>query len=214
MEISNKTLAVLLIIAIVVSVGGAMINIAKLSELAKVVPAISKITGFGTTEYGRVNVSILTLASINLTEASVDFGVGYVTTGYTATELNTSNGTKPASWTESGNTFFPKDLQIENIGTVDVFVNVSSDKDSATMIGGTSPTFRFAPYDAEAGSCSEGLANETEFATAATEYEICKNLTHLSANNLLNVSIIISISEDAPPGNKTAQLTITATQKS
>jgi hypothetical protein len=211
MDISNKTLAVLLVLAIIVSVGGAMINITKLSELARVVPAISMITGFGTT--GEVNVSVLTLASLNLTQDKVDFGVGYVSTGYTGAELNSSNYTIPASWTESGNTFNPMDLQIENIGTVDIFVNVSSDKTAQQFIGGNSPDFRFSAQNEESNSCVDKLANETSI-TTTSPYEVCKNLTKFTASNLINVSIIIFVPEDAIPENKTATLTFSAVQRS
>lgn len=215
MNISNKTLAVLLVIAIVISVGGAMINMAKLSELARTVPPLSMITGFGST--GRVNVSILTLAQVNLSQPHIDFGVGYVITGTSVAVLNSSNAT-PGSWVESGNTWKAKDMILDNSGTVDIFVNMSSDSTGATMIGGGAgalpdPYIKVGTTNSEANSCIDKKANLTTIDTAATEYEICKNLSFLSTKNSLNLSVEILVPNDVSPGNKTSLLTFTATER-
>src|SRR3989338_8847355 len=86
-EIANKTLAVLLAVAIVVSVGGAMINISQLTELTKLIPLL-QITGAPTV--GTVNLTVQSAAAINLSTFEVDFGPGYVSSG-TAARLNTSS---------------------------------------------------------------------------------------------------------------------------
>ncbi|MFH1248744.1 MAG: hypothetical protein V1660_01180, partial [archaeon] len=84
MEISNRALAGLLVAAIVLSVGGAMLTVAKLGDLVAILP-ISGITGFGVT--GQVNVSLQQTASLNVSQTFVDFGVGVVTTGRTGALL-------------------------------------------------------------------------------------------------------------------------------
>src|SRR3989338_6201464 len=86
-EITNKTLAVLLAVAVIVSIGGAMINISQIAELTKLLPLL-QITGAPTV--GTVNITIQSAAAINLSTFQVDFGPGYVSTG-TAARLNTSS---------------------------------------------------------------------------------------------------------------------------
>src|SRR3989338_4497832 len=133
MEISNKALAILLVLAIVVSIGGAVINIAKMSEFSGIIPTIKGITGMGTT--GTVNVSLQATTNLNVTQTFTDFGVGYVTTNTFGARVN-STGNK-TNWTVIG-VFNPLNLQLENIGNVNLSVSVSADKSAANYLGGTS----------------------------------------------------------------------------
>ena len=70
-EISNKSLATLLVVAIVVSLGGTFISLNRLSSLG----TIPGITGFQT---GKVNVSIVQVLTISTPDALIWFGEGTV----------------------------------------------------------------------------------------------------------------------------------------
>lgn len=66
-DVSNKTLAFLLVAAIVVSVAGIFMVNDKLS-------GVSQITGFASTGTGEVNITVTESISLNVTDSVIDFG--------------------------------------------------------------------------------------------------------------------------------------------
>src|SRR3989344_7670936 len=106
-DISNKTLAFLLVVAIVISVGGAMINISKLAELTTIIP-LFEITGLPTA--GTANITINSTAAINLTFYQIDFGPGVVI-GATA-RLNSSSGANGDENWSTDTSFNPSDMLV------------------------------------------------------------------------------------------------------
>jgi hypothetical protein len=221
MAISDKMLAVLLVTAIIISVGGALLTITQVTNLVNTVPALKGIAGLGV--YGRVNITIAALASINVSQTYVDFGIGYVKAGMSGALLNSSNGTgacDPVNWTvDSSSCSNVQDIILQNVGTKDLIVDVCSVKSGATMIGGTGPGYNYTTYNATASGvagCVTGTQKLTPFnissncATGETE-NICNNLTRLSGQNMMNVSIVLLIPSNAPAGNKTDTLTFNVT---
>jgi hypothetical protein len=69
-EISNSTLAMLVVLAITVSVFSTLVSLNRLNVLGGGVG----LTGFATTDIGIANVTVSATASINLTDRSVDLG--------------------------------------------------------------------------------------------------------------------------------------------
>ena len=223
-EISNKTLAVLLIVAIVVSVGGAMVNIAKLAELTRVVPLL-QITGMPTA--GTVNITISSQVSINLTQYEIDFGPGYVTAGSDAARLNTSSGWRGKENWSNATTFLPSNFTIENVGNRNASLNFTSDKPAGSFIGGGAgtipdPSFMFRGVNKDAGTCSSTGAGGFNLTTAYTEViigdfalgwgnDLCKCMRFEDSNDELFMNAQVIIPQDAAPGGKNATLTFTAT---
>lgn len=79
-DISNRTLAILMVAAILVSLGGLFISLDRLAKLQ--VGAPPAITGFAGTGTGRANVSIQSILSITLADDSrIDFGACTVNPG-------------------------------------------------------------------------------------------------------------------------------------
>ena len=72
-EVSNRVLAALLIVAIVVSLGGTMVSLNRIRMLSFV-----PVTGFDTTDTGEVGVNITAQAAMEFTKAGIDFGTGWV----------------------------------------------------------------------------------------------------------------------------------------
>ena len=139
MDISNKFLAFLLVIAIIVTIVGAWYSIDKVNKLVL-------ITGYGTEGY--VNVTIENLTAINVTATDCNFGSGYVTNSTAWAILNPgdSSGNCSASpykanWTNT-TTYAPECMVVRNDGNMRAGINVSSTKDAAGMIGGTSPEYK------------------------------------------------------------------------
>ncbi len=191
-EISNKTLTILLIVAIVVSVIGTYVSFSRL-----------KAAGRATT--GTVDLGILAAASINVVDTALDFGdcTPDATTGCTA-DSETGGGccTAGADY-----------LTIENDGNKNVSLDVKTDTLAAAFIGGTSPSFKFKTGQGEAGSCvgSTGLTTTyTELLT--TNILACENLGYVNAKDTVNLYAQLFLPSDTPPAaSSTATLTFTGT---
>ncbi|MBW3003357.1 hypothetical protein KY337_02250 [Candidatus Woesearchaeota archaeon] len=198
-DISNKTLALLLGVAIVVSLVG--IFTAESGTL-------TVLTGRGTTETS--NVTFTTESETNIkVDGNITFGSGRVDLGQTFAILDSGDGS-----TTNGNwSFSAHNISITNEGTVNVSVSVQSDKTPATFIGGgTNPEFAWKAIEAEANACVGDL-NDTytdhNFTTSATTF--CTNLASVGTANQLDMPVRLTVPEDATTGDKNAQLTFTAT---
>ena len=76
-EISNKTLTILLIVAIAVALGGTFTSLSMLSRIK------APVTGLATSGTGKVNLSITSATSI-VVSGNIDFGSGYMSDPRTA----------------------------------------------------------------------------------------------------------------------------------
>ncbi len=156
MEEHNKTLALLLVAAIVVSLGGTIVSLNKLGQFE-----ISSVTGQVTQGTATINVS--STSTINLTDTSIDFGTGALTTGVQNCTMY-SNGTYPTTGMEP-DTCGTWDwgvadyIVIQNVGSLDVTVELGSDVAAAAFIGGTSPAAGYMCYDPS--DCCSGALQDT-----------------------------------------------------
>ena len=99
-----------------------------------------KINAFVTT--GEVNLSVETLAQINFTTNQVNFLSGRVDSNRGNASLNTSDALgnpfiDGGKWTGGA----ANALIIENIGNVNVTLNLTGTKTAAQFIGGTNPRY-------------------------------------------------------------------------
>lgn len=111
----------------------------------------STISGYATST-GEANLTVESAVIINFTTSQINWGSGRVNSGQSYATLNTfpTNNVTNGNWTlqNSGG------LRIENIGNVNVTLNLSGTKTAAQMIGGTSPTYRWNVSMPELGSCT------------------------------------------------------------
>ena len=213
-EISNKVLGGLLIAAIAVSLIGTYMSITKIQQP-------SYLTGFASaTGTGQVNLTVIQSTNINWTTALLDFGTGSVVAGYiNCTLSNDETGNTASCNGFSDRTSTP--FVIENIGNMNVSLNLSFDNSAATMIGGTSPAFEFKVDLGEPGSClnSTGEAGEGDTyldpktftqVTADQGYVICPLIPPTQTNDSIEVMVKIIIPGDSFTGNMTSTITATA----
>ncbi|MFC1741785.1 hypothetical protein ACFL3V_04590 [Nanoarchaeota archaeon] len=200
-EISNKTLATLLVVAIVISLAGTFFAMRGVTEITNI------ITGKAAT--GSAKVHINETASVNLIASTVDFSSGYRNASVVTVsqECNlTSSAAKPTCWAESVvGTYDPQDFDLENDGNVFVNVTIKSDAAStaffdncttSTIIDGdqnytwTGKDSSASTGDTKAG-CTEDAADlvddETDFTT--TELLLCANLSDDDENDQFNVTV-------------------------
>ena len=204
-EISDQTLVILTVIALITTIGGTVLILQKLG------PDIPLLTGLATTDTGTVNVTIDATVSILLNVDEINFSGGSVVSGLAITELNTTGavggGLNPSSFSEPG------DFQIENNGNVDVNVTINGTP-AANWIGGTSPTYRFsttAPGTDD--GCATNRTNTGATTLGATLTDFCLNLTFTDAADTTNISIYIGLPSDIPAGSITDQVVLISAEQ-
>ena len=240
-QISSRTLMILLISAIVVSVGGTIISLSKINQLSVQIP---RITGMATSGTGYVNVTIASIASISVIEGQIDFGSCSPNASIGANlSSNVSNGSTWESWGAPGvcSSFpnSPDNITIKNDGNAYVNVTVSTNTLASSLIGGTAPyppQFLFSTRNASDGTCggttcSGGCFNRTTGARCinvdtnisglqwgwknfsdTSAFCACDNLS-FGTKNAIYLFAKLDLPADAPEqGEKTATLTLTANE--
>jgi len=210
-EISNKTLAILLIAAIVVSLGGTLIS---LNRLAKIKAPI--ITGFyGAAEEALVQLEISSLVQVNFTTDTIDWGSGYVKAGYDFCVLNSYD----ASIGANCSSFTPQTagLVLENIGNRNVTLNITMQKNAADFIGGASPVCQWNVSELESGSAPGLELTPGDWQSCSTTAVVVCNSTGdgflaTDATDTLNFDVLVQIPSDAAPGTKSNVMTASAAQ--
>jgi len=196
-DVSNKTLAILVGIAIVISLLGAL-SVGK--------GGVSYITGKGIT--GPVSFNATAEVSVKVV-GSIDFGNGRVNaTAANATLDSDASTVVGGSWTP-----IKQYLKVENDGTVNISVNLSADanNNAAGLIGGTSPLFQMKGVATEGSSCVTlqttytNVPNSTEAPLA-----ICNRLQYVNSADEFNVSAKVAMPSDAAIGTRNATITFSA----
>jgi len=207
MEISNKTLALLLVAAIVVSIGGTLISLNNVNQ---------GITGHVTSNAtGTTSVNVGAVTTLRFDISSVDFGAGSVNTsgGFNNCTM-WINGT--TTITQTGCTGFNTTningaFVIENAGTTYLNVTLNCSKNASTFIGGTSPAFQFVISNNNTGSCVSGI-NYTGWTDAAiSPVNICTNLTPSKPNSTMLIGVQVRIPQDSLTGSQSAIFTAQGT---
>jgi hypothetical protein len=188
-EISNQTLAVLLVVAIVASAGQAVLLMPNKHLEA---------TGAAT---GLAKVNIASIVAISLPTSTVDFG--------TLFQGSTKNTT----------TNSPGPLTVQNDGGVNVNVSLVRDALSSALFSGTgggdsTASFQFKVSDRiEVGSID--AASQTSWTnvpgTSAIS-NVIAGLKYNDANDIAAVDLLVNVPSDEPIGAKNETLVFTAIQ--
>ena len=203
MDISNKFLAFLLVIAIGISIVGVGYTVTRLNK-------IGFLTGFATTDTGFVNITLGTNVSVTATTDTIDFGSGYLDPTYDWVVLTTEDGTTvPTNWSNT-TVYSPVPLVLANDGNINITLNFSSDKAADAFIGGDGPYFKYASADKDAGACGSGLVTTYTDVVAATQW-VCTNMGSASGQDEVYVNVSIKVPSGVTSGAKAATLSFTAT---
>ncbi len=223
-EISNKTLATLLVVVIVISLAGTFAALRGANEVTNI------ITGHqSSAEQGYAKVNITTTLEITVTDGAVDFGDGYRNTsavdGSTICNLSTDDASKPVCWYNQSDYTTPADIQVTNTGNIQINVSIKSDTANGDVFfdnqcsGGEGVTTAGDNWwyagqltgDAEnkQGCANGGELDTTETSFSTTAKTICTNLTPTTTNNRFNVSIKLGIPA-GPSGLCNDSITFTA----
>ncbi len=206
-DVSNKGLAVLLVLAIVVSIGGTLISLNKMG---------TGITGYASDdETGTASLEIQSLVQITLTDSSVDFGVCALNSSQVLTYDSNSSNNQSLEDANSQCTY-PNGVNdvftLENTGNKDVNLTIKSDTSAASFVNAPSAdlkTFAFVGIDND-GGCVSGLQTSfTNFTAADTDYLLCSNFTTPSTSDEVDIAFRVTLPPDALTGQRQATITIT-----
>lgn len=211
--VSNKFLAGMLVIAMVVSLGSTIMILGKFNSFFTP-------TGLATSNNtGTTQLQISSLTSVSLITSSINFGSGYANASTNANcTMNTADGgyeTATGSCVDFTSLGANSSFQLRNDGNNGVSLNVSVDSDAATMIGGTSPLLQFKFAENESGSCTGGDAYTSAWQsiTSGTHYRLCpaSNFTYTDSTDQVYLHVRVTVPADAgAAGAKTTNFTFVA----
>ncbi|HIJ13746.1 TPA: hypothetical protein HA371_03310 [Candidatus Woesearchaeota archaeon] len=204
MEISNKTLALILAVSIVVSLGGVLISLNKINEL----------TGFATNVNGTTTLTLNETVSLKWALGSIDWVSGYVNA--TAADQNCTMNT--SNYKSSGCVGFTANsdgLVLENDGNRNLTVTLQSNDTQAQFIGGGTdyggPQFKWKisvnGSETLAQACASAAPTTFAEVNATNAVTICNPFNYVDAYDTIKVDLHVNIPVSAPAGAKTAILT-------
>jgi len=230
-EESNRTVMLLLVAAIVISVVGTLVSINRLNQA---IPLTPRVTGLALQTTGKVNLSLAKVASLSVVDGVIVYGSCSPNASYGANlSSNVSNNTAFNAWDAPGvcNAFpnSPDNITVKNDGNSNVNITVETNSLASSFIGGTTPRGAEMWFAATNSSDSPGCYvdsagsdptggfngglqwNWTGFVAADTEYLACANLTPTANLDSMYVFIKVFLPADTPVGTgKNATLTFTA----
>jgi len=194
MDVSNKTLAVLLIAAIVVSLGGTLLSTG------------GQKTGAATT--GTVDYSVTDNLVVNFSTTAIDFLSGYVVVAGGPCVLSSDAAADAGcagSWADS-----PGGLVLENVGNIACSVNMSvNDTDTGLIGAGSNVLYKIT--DGGDFCTTEAPGSYTAINGIDVESTICNSLATTGGNNMtLDFQLSIAEADAASGDSGTLQISIEA----
>ncbi len=214
-DLSNKALALLLLIAIVTSIGTTTFMLTKLGERG----AQGDLSGRATTGTAQTTFSINSQLSIRFINSVVPFGSGYVNgTLQNNCVMGTNNSppTAPGSGCVNFNaTVTDQNLTIENDGNLLANVSLNFSSNATGFIGGNeiAPSFQYLVNNSESGACgviqntSSGFKEVGATETSSPGARVCTRLNFTDTADLINIAFWLRIPEDASPGAHSVTIT-------
>jgi hypothetical protein len=169
------------------------------------------ISGYATgTSIGSANLTVESAVEINFTNATINWGSGRVNTGKTYAILDSEGTVFQGNWTNQY-----AGLALENIGNINVTINLKTSKNAASFIGGTNPSYLWKITNLEPGSC-----NATSNATygwntyanvSTTNIMYCSPLQYLDDKDIIEIDVNLTIPYNSFTGVLSDIVTATAT---
>jgi hypothetical protein len=229
-DISNRTLAIILIAAILISFGGTLLGMSRLTMItgAKAPKFFVPLINAMSTATATVNLSIYELTELNWTPKGLNWSEGRVDTGSTGCTITSDGNTGAINIHGVANncTVDPLEeiggavsdgLNLSNTGNTNVSINISISATPATFIGGSGVSAKWNVSDAWGQICSdqcicleERPSTWTDFAT--TDTVVCNassKFRPIVRNNTLRFDFEFVIPNNAPAGGKNATVTAT-----
>lgn len=192
---TNSLIVVLAVVAIVIALANISVTLFKVSQL----------TGYATTVTGIVNLSIVQIIDINMSNNTIEWGHGKVDSGQANATLNT-NGDGTATVTNgnwSAGTYNPRGFVLDNVGNVNASLTLQAGVSAHNLLGSASSTneeYLWNISERLTTSCT-GANSSTELgvwnATTVAAFEICGQFNYEAARNSLYIDIWLTVPSDS-----------------
>ncbi len=203
MDVSNRTIAILLFLAMAVSLAGTLVAVAKMNSLS--------MSGYATNPNATAQLTIANTLSIKFSVASIDWGSGYVNGSANECNLTTSDvGAAPYGGCVGFVDPAPAPLRLENDGNVVANVTVKLNQTPGTWIGDGSAQAWINVQEGEAGSCTLNLLTGLT-SISTTPVTICERFQYANTNDELTLGMKVLVPNTAPPGTKVTEVNAQAT---
>jgi len=205
--VDNKFLGVLLVVVLITSLFS--LGLVYLSARS----LFGVISGHATST-GEANLSVETSATINFTTNTISWGSGRVNAGSSSAGLNTFaiNNVTNGNWTlqQGGG------LRIQNLGNLNVSLNLSGTKTAAQLIGGTGPSYLWNISNVETDSCRNATGGvsflnlNVFYAVNTSTAEYCRFFQFNDSQDTIRIDFNLTIPSDSLTGVLTDTITATA----
>ncbi|MFA5258679.1 MAG: hypothetical protein WC979_05080 [Candidatus Pacearchaeota archaeon] len=147
-----------------------------------------------------INVSIEQRAYINFTFDEINFGPGSITPGNSNATIDTLGNVINGNWTPVFEGF-----TVENLGNVNVSLDLKTNQNAASFLGGQNPSYLYNVTNFESGSCIFGTINFGEWYDVNTTEDgtrICSIFQPSDSQDTIRVDVRLVIPADASLGIK------------
>ena len=197
-ELSNGTIALILLVAVLTVIGGTLLN-------------KGGFTGFATSDTGYVNLTINQTLAIQVDTNNSTINFGYCspqagTSYWCATNDSSACSGTPTNGNCTGDTTTAQFIRVDNVGNVDANITVQSECNATTLIGGTSPIFSYISTQCN----GTATTSWTSFSSAGGT-NACNNLSYLGGQLRIYANVTIPNNAVGGTGGCTNQSDITFT---
>lgn len=204
----DNILLTVAVVAAIVSIVGAGLTYYSINSFKE-----DWITGFVVTDTATTNVTVSTNEAINFTTDNINFGAGYVSAGNDNATLDTGAGTvSGGTWTPVSSGFI-----LENIGNVNVSLDIKTGSNAAGFIGGTAgggPAYQYNLTALENGGCTNSsfdLKMWYDVNTTGDGTRVCDVMRYDDTYDRVRIDIKLVIPSDSKTGALGDTMTATAT---
>lgn len=209
-EVSNRTLATLLVVAILISLGGTFVSLNKLGRGGVLFTGLAT---NHTTDLGYVTFNLTNFLSIEMLDANIDFGVGTVSDSALNLTADSETGVCTNDDFVGGvcGDNAPDMIVIKNDGSYDVNISLESDTNATGFLGGPSEALAAFNYSVAGGTetlCTEASVSVyTAVTSVGTPQQLCDDL---NPGGTINVSALLLVPPDTEDTNSKATWNFTA----
>ncbi|RJQ17204.1 hypothetical protein C4573_04085 [Candidatus Woesearchaeota archaeon] len=214
MDISNKTLALFLVAAIIVSIAGTFISLQKIGKFEQ-----ASITGYATNYTGNVTLEISKNASLIFTISSINWGTGSVAGGSYCELWTNGSGFNSAGCIGFSTIPSTSSLVIENDGQVHLNVTMNSSVNETGFFGSyiAAHKLQWQVLENETNSCFGGTVSPSAFtnvsvASMASAAIVCDYLNFTDSKDSLLVNVFVNFTDLTSQGQKNATFIALGTQ--
>ena len=206
---NSQALMLLTVFAVVISMIGAGFTYYTVNQYKN-----TWFTGFAL-QSGDINLSVQTAALINFTTDNINWGAGKVDDGQASSTLNTCCGgiNTTGNWSKVSQGFV-----VENLGNVNLTLQLKTGQTAAAFLGGTSPDYEYNVTNVEANSCngSTGFTLGTfyDVNTTGSGTKVCDLFTAASTRDTIRIDIKLVVPSDSITGARSDTMTATIAQVS